>query len=70
MSPKKKKESGMPLLAQVAEDWLFAYENAQSSAARETMWPNLVEAVEELIDATKRISTQQATDESAMPDPS
>lgn len=54
------KAEQQPLSAsQVAEDWLFAYTNAQNSAARETMWPHLVEAVEELISASRRFYTRQ-----------
>lgn len=45
-------------VSQVAEDWLFAYANARNQRARETMWPYLVEAVEELIAESRRIVQQ------------
>lgn len=41
-------------LAQVVEDCLFAYVNAQSQKSRDMMWPMLVESVEALISDTRR----------------
>lgn len=58
----EKEGGGMPLLAQSAEDWLFAYSNAHD-VSRPVMWPHLVEAVEELIAEARRIDAQQATDD-------
>ncbi len=46
-------------LSQVAEDWLFAYANARHETARATMWPHLVEAVEELITESRRLYAEQ-----------
>ena len=48
------------LPAQAAEDWLFAYANARNTLAREAMWPHLVEAVEVLIDESRRLSGLQS----------
>lgn len=44
---------------QTAEDWLFAYANARSNRAKETMWPHLVEAVEELITEFRQMHAHQ-----------
>lgn len=59
IQPPLKAEQQALFISQVAEDWLFAYTNAQNSAARETMWPHLVEAVEELISESRRLYTRQ-----------
>ncbi|HIJ84907.1 MAG TPA: hypothetical protein HPQ00_12000 [Magnetococcales bacterium] len=46
-------------LAQVVEDCLFAYVNAQSLRSREMMWPMLVESVEALIaDSRRRLASE------------
>ncbi|MBF0134499.1 MAG: hypothetical protein HQL75_18165 [Magnetococcales bacterium] len=41
-------------LAQVVEDCLFAYVNAQSQHARDMMWPMVAETVEALIAESRR----------------
>lgn len=48
------------LSSQAAEDWLFAYANAQSHTARATMWPHLVESVETLIAESRYRHIQHA----------
>ncbi|MEO5363432.1 MAG: hypothetical protein H7838_07390 [Magnetococcus sp. DMHC-8] len=67
MNPEKE-GGGMLLLAQSAEDWLFAYVNT-SDVSRPAMRPHMVEAVEELIAEARRVATQQAA-EPVTPDPS
>ncbi|MEO5352690.1 MAG: hypothetical protein H7835_05685 [Magnetococcus sp. XQGC-1] len=57
--PSHSEEQGEFPLSQMAEDWLFAYANARNQMARETMWPHLVEAVEELIAESRRMGMQQ-----------
>ncbi|MBF0402222.1 MAG: hypothetical protein HQL90_15835 [Magnetococcales bacterium] len=49
--------------SQAAEDWLFAYTNAQHSATREAMWPHLVEAVETLITEARQLCARQTTEQ-------
>ncbi len=47
-------------LAQVVEDCLFAFVNAQSAHSREMMWPMLVETVEALVaDFRQRFGQEQ-----------
>lgn len=41
-------------LAQVVEDCLFAYVNAQSQRSRDMMWPMVAETVEALIAESRR----------------
>ncbi|MEO5340891.1 MAG: hypothetical protein H7837_10335 [Magnetococcus sp. MYC-9] len=58
LSPSSEKQ--MPFFrSQVVEDWLFAYANARNNTARETMWPHLVEAIEELIAESRQQEAQE-----------
>ncbi|MEO5362445.1 MAG: hypothetical protein H7838_02285 [Magnetococcus sp. DMHC-8] len=50
-----------PSTCQIAEDWLFAYANARHDTARASMWPHLVEAVEELIAESRHLYARQTS---------
>lgn len=54
-----KLENQERLPSQAAEDWLFAYANARNYAARETMWPHLVESIETLIIEFRQMHDRQ-----------